>query len=155
LPNASAVLTLRSTLARLLIASAIVVAALVGALRVAAEIERIDDTVVFEQRFSLAQRQFRPPYSVGLEPDLLVQARAFLPDSARYTVAVGPNVAVKVGWQLGALQLQAVLLLLPRRSVELAAADWLLCFGCARALRSRVTVVWDDGRGAWIGQARR
>jgi hypothetical protein len=93
--------------------------------------------------------------AAGFDPEdaFLVNAVAFLPDDATYVIDVGPNVEVSTPLTRSAIIPYTDWLLLPRRHVPVAQAEWLLCYGCDPSrYGEKLQVVWTTGGGVSIGK---
>src|SRR2546425_3871937 len=98
---------------------------------------------------------------LDIDNQFLGHALGLLPEHARYAVARPANVAEAsrqgiVPTTFNALPGYVQFLLLPRRQVDPAEADWLLCYGCDLGpFRRRLDLGWRDGNGLAVGKLRR
>ena len=81
------------------------------------------------------------------------EARARMPEDARYRVVVGPRLGE--GNRFTSVVVAEFLdyFLLPRRQVDDASADWAFCYGCdTAALGKRYEPLADAGNGVSFGR---
>lgn len=147
---------------RLAVVTLLVLTALVVAL-----IELPSALRLFDRRASFNAHQSRIGETiagadgVAIDNDFVVQALALLPPHATYVLGMPPSTdaAAKYGivpTTLLALPNYVRFLMLPRREVDPAAAQYLLCYACDTSpFDKRMHRLWTDPKGFVIGALRR
>ena len=99
----------------------------------------------------LEHRSIAPAIYLDISREFVLEAREWLDPDTTYAVLTGPNVQVSNDLVLGVVPGFMPYALLPRRQVQPAKAEWVLCYGCDRsALPNRVRMVWE-GEGWRLG----
>ena len=101
------------------------------------------------------KRALAGAYASEISPDFLLEARDLIPRDGTFAVETGSKTPVQTPITLDALPAYAQFVLLPRRRVAPAKAEWLLCYGCDLATSGpRIDVVWSSGPGIEIARVR-
>ncbi len=93
-------------------------------------------------------REFGGGNTLGVDKAALYEARALIPEDARYRVVTGPRTPESLAPHIAGY---TRFFLMPRRLDD--GASWVLCYGCDPAsLEGRLRVLWRNKAGILIGR---
>ena len=139
----------------------VLAAAVAALLRLPAAVRSFDDRATANDRIVGVGRQISGADAEDIDNEFLVEALQLLPLHARYAIlrSQSPEVAQQYGISAptyNALPGLVQNVLLPRRQVDPADAEYVLCYACdTDPYDPRMTRLWEDQHGLLIGKLRR
>jgi len=137
----------------LLVISCLVAALSVGAVHYVHALSQLGDTASSNSSLSFEDREIAGGNSIVVDQRAAYEARALIPATDAYRVAVGPNLREKTELTEAYVASWFTYFLMPRRPAD--DAQWVICYGCDRStLRGTFETRWQDRKGISIGRVR-
>lgn len=144
-------LTSRQRLARIGVVACVGLASLVAAGRLDDTIAVFDDLADRNATASYVERTYPESHWVAGSPDVLEDARLWIPEDSSYRVVHGPLFSTAESSGYGRYFLLG--LLLPRQQTDDTSAEWVFCYGCKPStLGPEFEVLSDSGDGFLFGR---
>jgi hypothetical protein len=138
-------------ISRWLAAGAAVVAAVFGAIYLAKAVSDLDRTASTNSKQSYDDREIAGGNSIVVDQQAAYQARALIPENARFRVVVGPHLRERTDLTETFVGDWFTYFLMPRRPAD--DASWIICYGCETSSLGRpYKPRWSDDVGISIGR---
>lgn len=155
-------MTARPAAGPLLAALLLAVAAVTLLVRLPGAFRSFDDRAGFYASRTPLERETAAADGLDIDNEFVDEVLKLVPPGATFGVAVPPSLDVaQQQYGIAPVTVEALPaymqdLLLPRREVDPAKADYLLCYACDTApFDSRMTRLWTSPKGFVIGRLRR